>query len=138
MQYEYIRQCPQAELNAALLQLLAVGTAPGVVWGQLKQTQTRRSSNQDRALTTQWIKAVPDRKSLPPPHSNGTLRGKFYLLFLGVELETLGQSATLRLTMVFPVQIHALCIRNVLLLGVTKQTVGGRTTIIHLVNTLDM
>lgn len=42
MQYEHIRQRPQAELNAALLQLLAVGTAPGIIWGQLKHTQPRK------------------------------------------------------------------------------------------------
>lgn len=47
MQYKHIRQRPQAELNAALLQLLAVRTAPGIVWGQLKHTQnqSRTSSN---------------------------------------------------------------------------------------------
>ena len=47
MQYEHVRQRPQAELDAALLQLLAVGTAPGIVWGQLKYThrQSRTSSN---------------------------------------------------------------------------------------------
>lgn len=47
MQYEHIRQRPQAELNAALLQLLAVGAAPSIVWGQLKYTQhqSRTSSN---------------------------------------------------------------------------------------------
>lgn len=42
MQYEHIRQRPEAELNAALLQLLAVGTAPGIVWGQLKHTHTHK------------------------------------------------------------------------------------------------
>lgn len=36
MQYEHIWQGPEAELDASLLQLLAVGTAPGIVWGQLK------------------------------------------------------------------------------------------------------
>ncbi len=48
MQYEHIRQRPQAELNAALLQLLAVGTAPGIVRGQLKYTQPS-SSHQGQA-----------------------------------------------------------------------------------------
>lgn len=36
MQYKHIRQRPQAELYPALLQLLAVGTAPGIIRGQLK------------------------------------------------------------------------------------------------------
>lgn len=40
VQYEHIWQRPQAELDAALLELLAVGAAPGVVWGQLERTHT--------------------------------------------------------------------------------------------------
>lgn len=39
VQYEHIRQGPQAELDAALLQLLAVGAAPGIIRGQLEQRQ---------------------------------------------------------------------------------------------------
>lgn len=35
VQYEDVRQCPQAELDAALLELLAVRAAPGVIGGQL-------------------------------------------------------------------------------------------------------
>lgn len=46
-----------------------------------------------------------------------------HLLLLGVELETLSQRAGLRLMVLFPVQVNALSIRNVLLLSVSKQTV---------------
>lgn len=45
VQYEHIWQRPQAELDAALLELLAVGAAPGVVWSQLEpcaRTHTHR------------------------------------------------------------------------------------------------
>lgn len=48
-----------------------------------------------------------------------------YLLLLSVELEALSESAGLRLMMMFPVQIHTLSIGNVLLLSVSKQTVGN-------------
>ena len=48
-----------------------------------------------------------------------------YLLLLSVELEALSESAGLWLMMMFPVQIHTLSIRNVLLLGVPKQTAGN-------------
>lgn len=47
-----------------------------------------------------------------------------YLLLLCVEMEALSESAGLWLMMLFPVQIHTLSIRNVLLLSVSKQTVG--------------
>lgn len=46
-----------------------------------------------------------------------------HLLLLGVELEALSQRAGLRLVVVFPVAVNALSIRNVLLLGVSEQTV---------------
>lgn len=54
-----------------------------------------------------------------------------YLLLFSVQLEALGQSAGLWLVMLLSVQIHALCIRNVLLLGVAKQTVGTSSTSFH-------
>lgn len=48
-----------------------------------------------------------------------------YLLLLCVELKALSEGAGLRLMMLFPVQIHALSIGDVLLLGVSKQTAGN-------------
>ena len=54
MQYEHIRQSPQAELNAALLQLLAVGTAPGIVWSQLKHTQPRQHQSRTSSNHTAY------------------------------------------------------------------------------------
>lgn len=50
-------------------------------------------------------------------------QSKCYLLLLCVELKALSESAGLWLMMMFPVQIHTLCIRDVLLLSVSKQTV---------------
>lgn len=49
----------------------------------------------------------------------------WYLLLLGVELEALGERAGLRLMVLLPVQVHALGVRDVLLLGVSEQTAGG-------------
>lgn len=45
-----------------------------------------------------------------------------HLLLLRVKLKALGQGAGLGLVMLFPVQIHALGVRNVLVLGVSEQT----------------
>lgn len=55
MQYQHIRQRPQTELNAALLQLLAVGTAPGIVWGQLKHTQHQAAAAMKDKLQPQCL-----------------------------------------------------------------------------------
>lgn len=219
VQYEHIRQRPEAEFNTALLQLLAVRTSPGIVWGQLKHTHSRSSSHQGRAATTMLIKqaSLTTRPSVSPSlpplcsravasksnhnvyvglclailfyskHSirsqthrvkpqrvkgffsrriiiretNGRLtffpltcakadlrfifrrqtarrssdrrfvwreRARRYLLLLSVKLEALGEGAGLWLVMLFPVQIHALSIRNVLLLSVSKQAADkGKT-----------
>lgn len=47
VQYKHIRQRPQAELYPALLQLLAVGTAPGIIRGQLKYTHSPEGSYEE-------------------------------------------------------------------------------------------
>lgn len=47
MQYKHIRQRPQAELYPALLQLLAMGTAPGIIRGQLKYTHSPEDSYEE-------------------------------------------------------------------------------------------
>lgn len=49
VQYEDVWEGPQAQLDAALLQLLAVGAAPGVIWGQLKH----KAPVKVRATTTE-------------------------------------------------------------------------------------
>lgn len=81
MQYEYIRQGPQAELNAALLQLLAMGTAPGIVWGQLKHTQPRHKSSRTSSNHTAYKIGLTQDEALsfslaslnsPPKHSQAT------------------------------------------------------------------
>lgn len=61
------------------------------------------------------------------------VRSRPHLLLLRVELEALGEGAGLRLVMLLPVQIDALGVRNVLLLGVAEQTEeeGGDTESIH-------
>ncbi len=38
MEDENVRESPQAHLHHALLQLLTMGTLPGIVWGELEQT----------------------------------------------------------------------------------------------------
>lgn len=55
-----------------------------------------------------------------------------HLLLLGVELEALGQRAGLRLVVLLPVAVHALCIGDVLVLGVSKQAVEDRQPITRL------
>lgn len=69
VQDEDVRQRPQAELDAALLQLLAVGAAPGVVGGQLEHTVQ--------------VSANTTRPRVPHPH-------------LTVEITHLTQTAKLR------------------------------------------
>lgn len=49
-----------------------------------------------------------------------------YLLFFSVQLKALSKGAGLRLVMLFSMQIDTLSIRNILFLGVSKQTVGNR------------
>lgn len=39
VQYENIRQGPQAEFDPTLLELPAMGAAPGIIWGQLEGIQ---------------------------------------------------------------------------------------------------
>lgn len=74
MQYEHIWERPQTELNTALLQLLAVGAAPGVVWGQLKHTRPReqlwRASSNHRAYITDLTRDKP--LNVPPTFLSST------------------------------------------------------------------
>lgn len=44
VQDENVRQGPEAELDAALLQLLAVRTAPSVVWCQLEHNTLQETA----------------------------------------------------------------------------------------------
>lgn len=41
VQYEDVRQGPQAELDAALLKLLTVRTAPGIIWSKLEPSMEK-------------------------------------------------------------------------------------------------
>lgn len=52
-----------------------------------------------------------------------------YLLFLSVKLKALSKGAGLRLMVLFSVQIDTLSIWNILLLCVSKQTVGKQSTV---------
>lgn len=122
VQDEDVRQRPQAELDAALLQLLAVGAAPGVVGGQLEHTvQVSASTTRPcpAADILAWTGTSPQKVCV-------------HLLLLGVELEALGQRAGLRLVVLLPVAVHTLRIGDVLVLGVSEQAVEDRQPITRL------
>lgn len=52
---EYVRECPQAHLHHALLQLLAVGALPRVVRRQLTRVGVGRETGEDSA----WVCLLP-------------------------------------------------------------------------------
>lgn len=39
---EDVRECPQAHLHHALLELFAVGTLPSIIWGKLKRKKKKK------------------------------------------------------------------------------------------------
>lgn len=50
VQYENIRQGPQAEFDPTLLELPAMGAAPGIIWGQLEGIQEEDEQNQSEGF----------------------------------------------------------------------------------------
>lgn len=72
VQYEHIRQRPEAEFNTALLQLLAVRTSPGIVWGQLKHTQPEQQPSRTSCNHNAYKTGLTHNEALsfslsPPP-----------------------------------------------------------------------
>ena len=114
MKYENVRQGPQAEFDAALLELLTVWTSPCIIRGKLEYTCAFRHAFLFPSNKF-GITAFPVASITP---------ASAYLFLLSVELKALRKRTGLRLQMLLLYLTHTFSIRNVFILSSFEQTVG--------------